>query len=224
LRTSDKDYKGSTFNVLIEWETGETTYEPLDLIASDDQVTCAENGKKHNLLGIPGWKRFRRYSKNDKKIHRLVNQAKMKDSRREQFWKVGILVPRAHLQALELDKINGNTKWYEAEEIEMKQLLEYNTFVDQGQGGDSPAVYKKIRCHMIYDVKHDSQHKARLVAGGNLTDPNTESVYSGVFSLRGIRLVVFLAELSFLELWGADICNAYLEAKTKEKVHISGGP
>jgi hypothetical protein len=28
LRTSDKDYKGSTFNVLVEWETGEPTYEP----------------------------------------------------------------------------------------------------------------------------------------------------------------------------------------------------
>ena len=42
LRTSDKDYKGSTYNVLVEWETGETTYEPLDLIGSDDPVTCAE--------------------------------------------------------------------------------------------------------------------------------------------------------------------------------------
>jgi hypothetical protein len=40
LRTSDKDYKGSTFNRLVKWETGETTYEPLDLIASDDPVTC----------------------------------------------------------------------------------------------------------------------------------------------------------------------------------------
>jgi hypothetical protein len=57
-----------------------------------------------------------------------------------------------------------------------------------------------------------------------LTDPNTESVYSGVVSLRGIRLVISLAELNALELWGADIGNAYLEAKTKEEVCISGGP
>jgi Reverse transcriptase (RNA-dependent DNA polymerase) len=27
-----------------------------------------------------------------------------------------------------------------------------------------------------------------------------------------------------LELWGADVGNAYLEAKTKEKVYIVGGP
>jgi hypothetical protein len=57
-----------------------------------------------------------------------------------------------------------------------------------------------------------------------LTGPNTESVYSGVVSLRGIRLIVFLAELNKFQLWGADIGNAYLEATTKEKVYIVGGP
>jgi hypothetical protein len=33
-----------------------------------------------------------------------------------------------------------------------------------------------------------------------------------------------MAELNGLELWGADVGNAYLEAKTKEKVYIVGGP
>jgi hypothetical protein len=36
LCTSDKNYKGSTYNVLVEWETGKTSYEPLDLIAQGD--------------------------------------------------------------------------------------------------------------------------------------------------------------------------------------------
>jgi hypothetical protein len=68
----------------------------------------------------------------------------MKHFRRDPFWKFGILVPRTHLQALELDKSNRNIKWYEAEETEMKQMLEYNKFVDQVKGGDAPAEYKKI--------------------------------------------------------------------------------
>jgi hypothetical protein len=106
----------------------------------------------------------------------------------------------------------------------MGQLLEYEIFIDKGKDACVPIGYKRIRCHMIYDVKHDGRHKARLVAGGHLTDPNTESVYSGVVSLRGIRLIVFLAELNSLQLWGADVGNAYLEAKTKEKVYIVGGP
>jgi len=29
--------KGSRFNVLVDWETGEQAYEPLSLIAADDQ-------------------------------------------------------------------------------------------------------------------------------------------------------------------------------------------
>jgi hypothetical protein len=174
----------------VEWETGETTYEPLDLIASDDPVTCAEYAMKHGLLDTDGWKRFRRYAKNQKKMQRMINQAKLQSYRRDPFWKFGVLVPRTHKQAVEIDEKNGNTCWQDAEATEMRQLLEYNTFIDKGKGGTTPTGYKRIRCHMIYDVKHDGRHKARLVAGGHLTDPNTESVYSGVVSLRGIRLVV----------------------------------
>jgi hypothetical protein len=50
-----------------------------------------------------------------------------------------------------------------------------------------------------------------------MTEVNTDSVYSGVVSLRGIWLVIFLAKLNQLELWGADVGTAYLEALTKEK-------
>jgi Reverse transcriptase (RNA-dependent DNA polymerase) len=105
----------------------------------------------------------------------------------------------------------------------MNQLLEYGTFIDKGKGTVILG-YKRIRCHIIYDVKYDGRHKARLVAGGHLTDPNTESVYSGVVLLRGIRFIIFLAELNQLELWGADVGNAYLEAKTKKMVYIVAGP
>jgi hypothetical protein len=59
-----------------------------------------------------------------------------------------------------LDKANGNTKWQDAEATEKNQLMEYNTFIDRGFGGIVPNGYKNIRCHMIYDVKHDGRHKA----------------------------------------------------------------
>ena len=51
-----------------------------------------------------------------------------------------------------------------------------------------------------------------------MTDTPLESVYSGVVSLKGLRLVLFLAELNGLQAWSTDIGNAYLEAKPKEKV------
>ena len=77
--------------------------------------------------------------------------------------------------------------------------------------------------HLVFDVKYDGRHKARLVAGGHLTDDPIESVYSSVVSLRSLRLVIFLAELNQLDLWGADVGNAYLEAFTKEKVCFIAG-
>jgi hypothetical protein len=75
-----------------------------------------------------------------------------------------------------IDKKNGNNFWKEAEATEMRQLMEYNTFIDKGFNCTPTSSYKKIWCHMVYDVNHDGRHKARLVAGGHLTDPNTESV------------------------------------------------
>ena len=42
-------------------------------------------------------------------------------------------------------------------------------------------------------------------------------------SIRSLRLVIFLAKLNNLEVCGAYIGNAYLEAKTKEKLYIGVG-
>ena len=59
---------------------------------------------------------------------------------------------------------------------------------------------------------------------GHLTPEPVESIYSGVVSLRNLKLVIFLSNLNNLELWGADIGNAYLEAPTEKKLYIVAGP
>ena len=125
---------------------------------------------------------------------------------------------------MKLDAQNGNRRWKDAVNSELGQIFEYETFADKGKGTKMPAGYKQIRCHFVFDVKHDGRHKARYVAGGHLTDPPLESVYSGVVSLRSLRMMIFLAELNGLKLYAADVGNAYLEAKTREKVCIYGGP
>jgi hypothetical protein len=63
-----------------------------------------------------------------------------------------------------------------------------------------------------------------MVADGHLTDNPLESVYSGVISLRGLRIVTFLSELNGLDLWATDIGNAYLEAFTMEQNCNIAGP
>jgi hypothetical protein len=66
--------------------------------------------------------------------------------------------------------------------------------------------------------------KQCYVAGGHLTNIPKVSVYSGVVSLRGLRMVAFLPELNGLDLWATNIGNAYLEAKTSELLFIVAGP
>ena len=115
----------------------------------------------------------------------------------------------------------------------MDQINEYKIFQDHGKAqydpksrkvSNAPNGHQKIRVHLIFAVKHDGRHKARLVAGGHLTPDPIESIYSGIVSIRSLRLVIFLAKLNNLEVWGADIGNAYLEAKTKKKLYIVAGP
>ena len=42
--------------------------------------------------------------------------------------------------------------------------------------------------------------------------------------MRNLRLAMFLAELNNLQLGGADIGNAYLQAHTQEKLYIVASP
>ena len=63
-----------------------------------------------------------------------------------------------------------------------------------------------------------------MVAAGHITEVPVESVYSGVISLQGIMLMIFLAELNQMEAWGTDISSAYLKAFTKEKMFVKAGP
>ena len=115
-------------------------------------------------------------------------------------------------------------------DLELTQIHEYKVFKDTGKAQFhngkvvTPDGFQKIRVHFVYAVKHDGRFKARLVADGHLTKEHVESIYSGVVSLRSLRMDVFLYQLNDLEIWGADVGNAYLEAYTDEKLCIIAGP
>jgi len=217
------DTKGG-WEVLVEWACGTTSWNCLTLTYTDDPVSVSIYALKNGLLDTPGWKRCKTHVKNMKKFGRMINQARLKNLRRRPVYKYGYQVPRDHEEAMFIDEKNGNTKWGDSEELEIKQLHHYSTFKDLGLGAPTPEGYQRIPCRMVYDIKHDGRHKSRFVAGGHRTSTPTHSVYSGVVSLQGIRLVTFLSELNNLELWGTDIGNAYLESYTTEKVCFTAGP
>ena len=133
---------------------------------------------------------------------RMLNQAKLRSYRTSPRYKFGYELPRNndYEHAVQLDKRNGNRLWQEATQIEMNQHNEYKTYKYLGYNAKAPDGYKKIRVHIVWDVKHDVRHKDRLVDDGHLTDVPLSSVYSGVLSLRGVRLAIFLSKLNSLEL------------------------
>ena len=128
LLASDSDWKESKYNVQVEWETGEITFEPLSIIAADDRVTCAAYAKEYDLLALEGWRRFRRLAKKDKVLARAIKQSKIRQVRRSQTYMFGYLIPRNYMEAMQFDSENKNSKWYDAIKLEMESMLEYEVF------------------------------------------------------------------------------------------------
>ena len=223
LSKNHPEYKGSPFNVTILWENGETSDEPLSVIVADDPASCAMYAQDNGLLDLAGWKQFRGLAKRQRNLFQQVNIARLQSFSTCPKYKYEHEITRDFKHAVEIDQHNRNTKWQDATTLELESMQAYNVFKDCGHKAEPPPGYKVIRVHLIYDIKHDGRHKARLVADGHLTDLPNESVYSSVVSLCGLRILLFLAELNGIEVWGTDIGNAYLEALTAEKVCIKAG-
>ena len=68
-----------------------------------------------------------------------------------------------------------------------------------------PKGYHRIRVHLVFAVKLDGIHKARLLADAHLAPEPIENIYSGVGSLRNLRLTTFIVKLNYLDIWGADV-------------------
>ena len=219
LESTDPNHKGSKYNVMVEWEPGEVTYEPLTLISKEDPINCAVYAKKRDLLDTTGWNHPKRHAKISKRPIRAVKQSRIHQVRASARYQHGFQVPKDFNDAISLDKENSNTHWQDEMDLELTQIHEYKVFKDTGkaQFHDGKAVtpdgFQKIRVHFVYAVKHAGKFKARPVADGHLTK-------EPVVSLRSLRMVVFLSQLNDLEIWGADVGNAYLEAYTDPNLCI----
>ena len=57
--SSDPEYNGGSYNLLIEWDPGEQTWEPY---------ICAVYAKEHNLLNTPGWKLLKNHARTARRL------------------------------------------------------------------------------------------------------------------------------------------------------------
>jgi hypothetical protein len=87
--------------------------------------------------------------------------------------------------------------------------MEYEFSKDVGFGDLKPTGFQKIKCCMIYAVKHDGRHKAHFVAGGHLTIQLEDRVYSSAVSIRSLHILLLVAEQNGFQLMSADVGNVY---------------
>ena len=110
---------------------GDISFEPLDIIAKDDPMTCVIYGRDNKLLDLPGWMRFKTLAKREKKMFRLVNQAKLRSYNHAPKYKFGFLIPRYYEQEDTRDATKRNNRWKHCTQLELDQLHEYKTFTDK---------------------------------------------------------------------------------------------
>ena len=81
------------------------------------------------------------------------------------------------------------------------------------EDGKRPSsAHKKVPLHMIYDTKMDFTRKASLVTEGCRTPNPVTSTYAGVVSRESVRIAFTYAALNGLDVWAADVQNAFLQA------------
>ena len=135
--------------------------------------------------------------------------------------KFGIHLPATHEEAFRMDKESGNRFWQNVTKKEMKNFEVAFKFLDDGT--KMPIGFKKITCHLIFDVKFDLIRKARYVVGGHLTQVSPSLSYSSVVSRDSVRIMFLVAALNDLDVKMCDIGNVYLNDETRERLCFTAG-
>ena len=208
LRQTTKGWK-----LCVEWKDGSSSWERLADLKESYPIEIAEYAMAKDIAQEPAFAWWVPYVlKKRKRIIATVNKRYHKRTH-----KYGIEIPKTWDDAVRIDKVNGNTLWQDAINKEMKNVkVAFKTLENDEK---VPVGYQEIKCHMIFDIKMENfRRKARLVAGGHMTEVPMAATYSSVVSRDSVRIAFTMAALNDLEICMGDIENAYLTAPVKEKI------
>ena len=148
--------------------------------------------------------------------------AVVKNRIRKTTHKYGIEIPRDVEHVHEIDARNGNTMWRDALKKEMYNVGVAFEILDEG----SHALHgwKQVTGHLVWDVKMDFTRKARWVLNSHKTLDPIGSTYAGVVSRESVHIAQTYAALNDLNVFAANIWNAYLQAPSSQKDYIICSP
>ena len=203
----------------VEWKDGTQSWIPLKTLKESNPIEVAEYSVAHEIHKQPAFAWWAPHVL--RKRDRIIKQVQHRKVKKN--LKYGIKIPNSVAEAIRLDKENGNNLWRDAINKEMKNVLVAFKLLKEGEVPLPGS--KRIPYHIIFDARFDLTRKARLVAGGHMhKDVPSYDTYSSVVSRDSVRMLLMIAALNDLDVLSADIGNAYLNARNKERVHVICGP
>ena len=198
------------------WASGDTTFIALKDIKETNPVEISEYVLANQIEKEPAFAWWIRTAL--KRRDTMISKVSRRVSKKMKF---GIHLPDMYKEAVRMDKENGNTFWQDVTKKEIKNVEVAFKFLDDGT--KFPIGFKKITCHLIFDVKFDLTRKARYVGGGHLTQVSPSLSYSSVVSRDSVHIMFLVATFNDLYVKMCDIGNAYLNAETIERLWFTAG-
>ena len=203
----------------VSWKNGSTSWEQLIDLKQSYPLELAEYAIAQGIDGTPAFSWWVPYVLRKRKTILAVVQSRY----HKRTHKFGFEIPKTMRRALEIDKECGNTLWQDAIAKEMVNVkVAFKVLPD---GAKEPIGHQYMDCHLIYEIKLDGfRRKARLVAGGHMTEAPAVMTYASVVSRETVRIALTIAALNDLEVKASDIQNAYLTAPCAEQIYTRLGP
>jgi hypothetical protein len=215
------------WQLLVEWNDGSSDWTNLKDLKESNPVEIAEYAVANKLVEEPAFKWW--VANVLRRRNRIISKLKSR------YWKTthkfGIRVPKSADEAYKIDLETGTDFWAKAISKEMAKVrVAFNRWdggtLEDARNGKLLVGFQEIGCHIVFDIKMDGNftRKARLVAGGHTTVAPASITYSSVVSRESVRLAFTIAGLNDLDIYAADISNAYLYAPCREKIWTVAGP
>lgn len=219
-KNGEKRLRKSTYgwDIKVRWHDKSEQWLPLSVMKESNPVEVATYAMSRNIANEPAFAWWVPYTLRK----RDVIVASVKARHRKTTHKYGIELPTSVAHAHSLDQRNKDDRWAQALKKEMSNVGIAFDIIDAPR--HVPPGWTKVTGHLIFDVKMSLERKARWVLDGHLTPDVDYSTYAGVVSRESVRIALTYAALNGLDVWGADIRNAYVQAPSSRKDYIICGP
>ena len=218
-RRGHKRLRKSTvgWKLLVKWKDETESWVHLKDMKESHPVEVAEFARARGIADEPAFCWWVPYTLRK----RDVILSAVKSRIRKTTHKYGIEMPISIEHAHRIDEANGNTFWRDAIGKEMTNV---GIAFEVLEGGKSaPPGWHKVTGHLIFDVKMDFTRKARWVLDGHKTADPIGSTYAGVVSRESVRIAFTYAALNGVDVFAADIRNAYLQAPSSQRDYVICG-